>query len=155
MRNLNVSLIAVLSLAIGKAGFAETAPVPFRADVEKLAKENSDFRHVLFTSSHVQIVAMSLPPNEDIGAEVHVVDQCFFFVEGEGQAVVAGKISVVKENEVLCVPAGMRHDVHNTGKKPLKLYTLYSPPQHPPGTVHHTKQDAQRSEGKTEGSSPH
>jgi mannose-6-phosphate isomerase-like protein (cupin superfamily) len=105
----------------------------------------------LFTGAHVQIVAMSLPPNEDIGAEVHQVDQCFFFVDGEGQTVVAGKISTVKENDVLCVPAGMRHDVRNTGSKPLKLYTLYSPPQHPGGTVHHTKQEAERAEAK----SPH
>ena len=137
-----------LTVAAGAVGFAQTTPAPFRGDIEKLTEQNSDFRRVLFTGAHVQIVAMSLAPNEDIGAETHDVDQCFFFVEGEGQAVVADKPSPVKEDGVLCVPAGMRHNVRNTGRKPLKLFTSYSPPEHPPGTVHHNKQDAQQPEHK-------
>jgi mannose-6-phosphate isomerase-like protein (cupin superfamily) len=151
MRNATLALVPVLLLGVGKMVLAQTGPVPFQGDMEKLARQNSDFRHVLFTTSHVQIVAMALPAKEDIGAEVHQVDQCFFFVEGEGQTVIADKIASVKENDVVCVPAGMRHNVRNTGGKPLKLYTLYSPPQHPAGTVHHTKQDAERAESK----SPH
>jgi mannose-6-phosphate isomerase-like protein (cupin superfamily) len=157
MRTATTGMAALAALLLGPTGegLAQTGPEPFHGDVEKLAKQNSDFRHVLFTAAHVQIVAMSLPANEDIGAEIHQVDQCLFFVEGKGETIVAGKVSTVKEDDVLCVPAGMRHDVRNTGSKPLKLYTLYSPPQHPPGTVHHTKQDAERSENKTEGKSPH
>jgi len=83
-----------------------------------------------------------------IGAEAHPVDQCFFFVEGEGESVVAGKTGKLQDDDVLCVPAGMQHNVRNTGRKALKLYTLYSPPQHPPGTVHHTKADAEAAEAK-------
>jgi mannose-6-phosphate isomerase-like protein (cupin superfamily) len=152
---IGLASLAVLLLGLSDEGVAQTGTAPFRGDVEKLAKQNSDFRHVVFTAAHVQIVAMSLPAHEDIGSEIHQVDQCFFFVEGEGETIVAGKMGSVKEDDVLCVPAGMRHDVRNTGSKPLKLYTLYSPPQHPAGTVHHTKQDAERSETKMEGKSPH
>jgi len=138
-------VLVALLLGVARHGAART-PEPYRADVEKLAKQNVDFRRVLFTGDHVQIVAMSLPANEDIGAEVHQVDQCFFIVEGQAETTVAGRVGTVKENDVLCVPAGMRHNVRNPGPKPLKLYTLYSPPQHPFGTVHHTKKDAQRAE---------
>jgi mannose-6-phosphate isomerase-like protein (cupin superfamily) len=137
--------VLALLLTVGGATRAQ-GPEPFRADVEKLAKQNGDFRRVLFTADHVQIVAMSLPANEDIGAEVHPVDQCFFIVEGRAETTIAGQTGTAKENDVVCVPAGLRHNVRNPGPKPLKLYTLYSPPQHPPGTVHHTKQDAQKAE---------
>ena len=137
-------------LAAGDRGNAQPAPTPlaFQGDVEKLAKQNGDFRRVLFTGGHVQIVAMSLPPEEDIGPEVHRVDQCFFFIEGEAQTMVDGKAGSARQNDVLCVPAGMRHNIRNAGHKPLKLYTLYSPPQHPAGTVHHTKADAVQAETK-------
>jgi mannose-6-phosphate isomerase-like protein (cupin superfamily) len=138
------SALAFLLIASGVT-WAQ-GPEPFRADVEKLAKQNGDFRRVLFTTDHVQIVAMSLPPNEDIGTEVHEVDQCFFIVEGRAETTIAGRPGTAKEHDVICVPAGLRHDVRNPGPKPLKLYTLYSPPQHPAGTVHHTKQDAQKAE---------
>lgn len=149
MRNVAIGLLALTLLSVrADRASAQPAVAPFRGDVEKLAKQNSDFRRVLFTGAHVQIVAMSILPDEEIGAEVHQVDQCFFFVEGEGQTVVAGKLATVKEDDVLCVPAGMRHNVSNSGRKPLKLYTLYSPPQHPAGTVHHTKADAAKAEAK-------
>ena len=151
MRNAIARMVlAALVLGAGGMALAQPGPEPFQGDVEKLAKQNSDFRHVLFTAAHVQIVAMSLTANEEIGAESHPVDQCFFFVDGRGQVFIADRIHKVKEDEVVCVPAGMRHNVRNTGSKPLKLYTLYSPPQHPPGTVHHTKQDAERAETKSE-----
>jgi mannose-6-phosphate isomerase-like protein (cupin superfamily) len=142
--------LTALMLTAGATSLAQSGPVAFRGDIEKLTENNADFRRVLFTGSHVQIVAMSLAANEDIGAETHDVDQCFFFVEGEGQAVLADKVSPVKEDAVVCVPAGMRHNIRNTGKKPLKLFTSYSPPQHPAGTIHHTKQDAQQAERKAE-----
>lgn len=139
-----VVTVTLLIVLLGR-GAAENSQ-PYRADLELLAKRNVDFRRVLFTTDHVQIVAMSIPPNEDIGPEVHQVDQCFFFVEGGGTTMVSGRVAAVKENDVLCVPAGLRHNVRNSGPVPLKLYTFYSPPQHPAGTVHHTKQDAQEAE---------
>jgi mannose-6-phosphate isomerase-like protein (cupin superfamily) len=149
-----VLALTMLVLVAAARGLAQTGPAPFRGNMEELTEQNTDFRHVIFTGAHVQVVAMSLAPNEDIGAEVHPVDQCFFFVEGAGETVAADKVSAAKEDAVLCVPAGIRHNVRNTGGKPLKLYTIYSPPQHPAGTVHRTKQDAKRAERKTEAKPP-
>ena len=149
MRVIALGLLAVALLLGGSGrGFADQGPAPFQGDIEKLTKQNSDFRHVLFTGAHTQVVAMSIPPGEDIGAEVHAVDQCFFFVDGNGESMVADKAGKVKEDDILCVPGGMRHDVRNNGRKALKLYTVYSPPQHPPGTIHHTKAEAEAAEAK-------
>jgi mannose-6-phosphate isomerase-like protein (cupin superfamily) len=139
------ALLTVAALILGaRVGAAEEKP--FRGKIEKLTRENSDFRRVLFTGPNMQLVAMSLRPNEDIGEEVHQVDQCFFFLEGKGEAVIAGNPAPVAEHDAVCVPAGTPHNIRNTGSKPLKLYTLYAPPQHPAGTVHHTKADAQKGE---------
>lgn len=132
----------------GGAVLAQQGAGPFHGDIEKLATQNRDFRRVLFTGAHTQVVAMSIPPGQDIGAEAHPVDQCFFFVDGEGESVVAGKTGKLRDDDVLCVPAGLQHNVRNTGRKALKLYTLYSPPQHPPGTVHHSKAEAEAAEAK-------
>ena len=108
----------------------------------------TDFRRVLFTGPNMQLVTMSLHAAEDIGEETHAADQCFFFVEGKGESVIAGKVTPITGRDVVCVPAGTRHNIRNTGDKPLKLYTLYAPPQHPAGTVHPTKADAERAETK-------
>lgn len=141
----------VTVMAMGRdlnAAERASAVKPFHGDIEKLTERNADFRRVLFTGAHAQVVAMSIAAGEEIGDEVHRVDQCFFFVEGKGQSVISGQTATVGKDEVLCVPAGLRHNVRNTGGEPLKLYTIYSPPQHPAGTVHHTKQDAERAEAK-------
>jgi mannose-6-phosphate isomerase-like protein (cupin superfamily) len=123
------------------------AAVPFSGDAHALAAQNDDFRHVLFTGPHTQLVAMALAPGEDIGAEVHgTVDQCFFVESGTGEATLDGKTFPLDEHAVVCVPSGTRHDVRNTGAGTLKLLTTYSPPQHAPGTVHHTKADAMKDE---------
>lgn len=98
------------------------------------------------TGTHIQLVMMALPPGWVIGEEVYEVDQCFFFVQGTAQAIVGGSTASIGEGGALCVPAGTRHDIRNGGTGPLKLYTIYAPPQHPPGTVHHTRAEAQRSE---------
>jgi mannose-6-phosphate isomerase-like protein (cupin superfamily) len=144
-----VVIAAVLAIGGGTSAAERTPAVqPFHGDIEKLTEQSSDFRRVLFTGAHTQVVAMSIAAGEDIGDEVHRVDQCFFFVDGKGQSVVSGQTTKVEKDEVLCVPAGLRHNIRNTGSEPLKLYTIYSPPQHPAGTVHHTKQDAQRAEAK-------
>jgi mannose-6-phosphate isomerase-like protein (cupin superfamily) len=117
----------------------------FHGDIEKLAKENKNFRKVLYTAKKSQLVVMNLLPNEDIGMEVHKdVDQILFFVEGSGEAMVAGKTWKIKKGDVVFVPAGSQHNFINTGKTDLKIYTIYSPPEHPDGTIHKTKEEAMK-----------
>lgn len=111
----------------------------------KLALDNGDFRHVLYTAKGGQLVLMSLRPSEDIGMEVHSdVDQFFWIVQGTARAVLDGEATMVGTGEVLVVPRGTNHNIINTSAAaPLKLYTVYTPPNHPDGTVHHTKGEAQ------------
>lgn len=115
-------------------------------NIEKQSVENKDFRKVLYTGPHSQLVVMSVKPGEDIGLEVHKVDQFIRIEKGEGEVVMDGKRSKVQAESAFVIPAGTKHDVTNTGKGDLKLYTIYSPPQHRDGTVHRTKADAERDE---------
>jgi len=112
--------------------------------LEKETKKNSDFRRVLYTGKNSQLVLMDIRPGEEIGAEVHKDrDQFFRFEEGEGKVVIDGVEHRVKNGDGIIVPAGARHNVINTSKSAeLKLYTIYSPPEHQEGTVRHTKADA-------------
>jgi len=119
---------------------------PFIGDVEQLAEDNTDFRRVLFTGAHSQIVAMRLAPDEEIGLERHTVDQMFLVVEGEALVELEGRPFDLEEDELLVVPAGTAHNVTNSGHEDLALVTIYAPPQHAPGTVHHTRADALRAE---------
>lgn len=119
---------------------------PYVEKLKKEAKENDFFRKVLFTGGHSQLVLMALQPGEEIGAEVHEVDQLLYIVKGEGKTVLDGDGSKIEEGTVVCVPAGVRHNVVNTGDEPLKLFTVYAPAAHKPGTIHETKQDAEASE---------
>lgn len=116
----------------------------FHADVEAETLGNTNFRKVLFTGAHSQLVLMSLLPGEDIGMEVHPnVDQFFRFEVGEGKAILNGEDVIFKANDVVIVPAGTNHNIINTSTTgPLKLYTIYSPANHPAGTIHATKADA-------------
>jgi mannose-6-phosphate isomerase-like protein (cupin superfamily) len=115
----------------------------FNEDIVKLARKNDYFRQVLLTTELTQIVVMSIQPGEDIGEETHDgIDQILSFVEGQGAAMIEGETSPVKTGSVVVVPAGTRHNFVNTGKEPLKLYTVYAPPDHKDGTVHRTKADA-------------
>ena len=117
--------------------------MPFNEDIVKRAKANSYFREVLATGPHSQVVVMSIPPGGDIGEEVHDdVDQTLVFVQGEGQAILDGKKSTVAVDRLVHVPAGTRHNFVNTGKVDLRLYTIYAPPEHKPGTIHKTKAEA-------------
>jgi mannose-6-phosphate isomerase-like protein (cupin superfamily) len=117
--------------------------MPFNEDIVKRAKANSYFREVLATGPHSQVVVMSIPPGGDIGEEVHEdVDQTLVFVQGEGQAILDGKKSAVAVDRLVHVPAGTRHNFVNTGKVDLRLYTIYAPPEHKPGTIHKTKAEA-------------
>ncbi|HMG31941.1 MAG TPA: cupin domain-containing protein [Jiangellaceae bacterium] len=116
-------------------------------DMAEAARTNDAFRRVLHTTGHVQLVVMTLQPGEDIGAEVHEHnDQVLTFVEGSVRAEVAGETSAVSPGDVVVVPAGTRHNFTNTGAGPARLYTLYSPPDHSPDTVHQTKADAAAAE---------
>ena len=112
-------------------------------NIEQSALENNNFRKVLFTNKHSQVVLMSILPGEDIGREVHeVVDQVLVFVKGAGEAVVGGETHDIGVGDMFAVPAGTEHDFINTGDEVLKLFTVYSPPEHPDGVVHATKADA-------------
>jgi mannose-6-phosphate isomerase-like protein (cupin superfamily) len=115
----------------------------FYGNIEQLTLTNTNFRRVLFTGKHAQLVLMSLQPGEAIGMEVHPeVDQFFRFESGRGKVIIDGQEQVVQENEAVIVPAGSQHNVINSGDEPLKLYTVYSPPNHPDGTIHKTKTEA-------------
>jgi mannose-6-phosphate isomerase-like protein (cupin superfamily) len=119
--------------------------------IEKLTLENTYFRQVLYTAKHVQLVVMCLGPGEEIGDEVHSnVDQFFRIEQGEALFVFNEEQErQVRDGDAVVVPAGTYHNVINTSKTaPLKLYTLYSPPNHPDGTVHKTKADAEAAEAE-------
>lgn len=119
----------------------------YAEDVTRLARENENFRQVLFTTERSQLVLMSIPSGEEIGEETHEgIDQVLAFVEGEGEAVIEGASSAVRAGSVVVVPGGTRHNFIAGGDRPLKLYTVYTPPEHPDGTVHRTKQEAEEYE---------
>jgi mannose-6-phosphate isomerase-like protein (cupin superfamily) len=121
--------------------------------IEKETKKNSDFRRVLYTGRHSQLVLMSLKPMEEIGMETHPdIDQFFRFEEGEGKVIIDGVEHKVKDGDAVIVPAGAEHNVVNTSKKlELKLYTIYSPPEHQDKVVRHTKADADASPEEYDG----
>lgn len=115
----------------------------FIGNIEDRTEWNQDFRRVLFTGAHVQLVLMAVAPGDELGEEVHPdTDQFFRIEEGKGEVWIDGQRTPVEEDMAIVVPAGARHNLKNTGHKALKLYTLYAPPQHPDGTVHRTKADA-------------
>ena len=115
----------------------------FHDNIEKLTTDNSDFRHVLYTGKHMQLVLMTLQPGEEIGSEVHLDrDQFFRFEEGEGRVDIDDNSYNVADGSGIIVPAGSRHNVRNTGSGPLKLYTLYGPPEHKDQVVQSTKAEA-------------
>ena len=114
-------------------------------NIERATVENEDFRRVLYTGKNLQLVLMTLPPGCDIGAEVHEdIDQFFRIEEGEGEIRIDGVAHRVEDDFAVIVPAGARHNVINTGSRPLRLYTIYGPPEHRDGTVHATKEQAER-----------
>jgi mannose-6-phosphate isomerase-like protein (cupin superfamily) len=116
-------------------------------DIERLARENEDFRREVATAEHSQVVLMTIQPGEEIGEEVHEgIDQLLVFVEGEAEAIVAGESSAVGAGRAVLVPGGTRHNFRNSGDSPLRLWTVYAPPEHPPGTVHRTKAEADAAE---------
>ena len=124
----------------------------FVADIEDLTEDNTNFRHVLYTGKHLQLVLMALKPGEEIGEEVHADHDQFFRIEkGKGEVWIDGKRTKVRNVDAIIVPAGARHNVINTGDKPMKLYTLYAPPEHRDGVVRATKAQAEASEEHFDG----
>jgi len=125
----------------------------FITNIESIVDENEAFRRVIYTAKNCQLVAMALKPKEDIGEEVHTLDQFFRIEEGTGEAVLDGVRTPISAGFVVLVPAGTTHNIINTGSDPLKVYTLYAPPNHRDGVVHQTRVDAEADnehfEGKT------
>lgn len=118
----------------------------FHEDIINMAKENANFRKEVKTAHNSQVVLMSIEPSESIGEEIHKVDQILFFVSGNAQGIINGKKFDIKPNELVFVPAGALHNFINKGTEPLKLFTIYAPPEHKAGTVNKTKADAQSEE---------
>jgi mannose-6-phosphate isomerase-like protein (cupin superfamily) len=115
----------------------------FVDDIEKLTEDNGDFRRVLYTGHNLQLVLMSIPPGCEIGDEVHEDRDQFFRIEtGEGEVWIDGVCHEVKGDDGIVVPQGARHNVRATGSEPLKLYTIYGPPEHVDGTIHRTPGEA-------------
>ncbi|MDO8566531.1 MAG: cupin domain-containing protein [bacterium] len=121
----------------------------FVTNIEKDAVENEYFRKVLYTDERVQLVVMSLLPSEEIGAEVHQLDQFIRVEEGEGNAVLDGVEHKLRAGYAIVVPKGAMHNIINTSAQiPMKLYTVYAPPNHKDGTIHKTKAEAEADEGE-------
>lgn len=114
----------------------------FVQEIADIAVKNGDFRRVLYTAKHCQLVVMALRPKESIGAEVHKLDQFFRVEEGEGEAILSGLRTPIRAGFAVIVPAGVMHNIVNTGDGPMKLMTVYAPPNHRDGVVHHTRAEA-------------
>lgn len=122
------------------------------ANIGRTTIENEDFRRVLYTAKNIQLVLMSLKPKEEIGEEVHEVDQFIRIESGNGQAVLDGVSHPLPSEHVVVIPAGTRHNIINTSaNKYLKLYTIYAPPEHKDGEVHQTKKEAEEKEEHFDG----
>ncbi|MEI6519230.1 MAG: cupin domain-containing protein [bacterium] len=114
----------------------------FVQNIEKVAIKNDDFRRVLYTSTQSQLVLMALKPNEEIGMESHKSDQFFRVEKGSGEVIINGVKTSIQAGFAVVVPGGAKHNIINTGKDSMKLYTIYSPPNHRDGVVHHTRKEA-------------
>ncbi|MCR4334790.1 MAG: cupin domain-containing protein [Patescibacteria group bacterium] len=125
----------------------------FNANIEKETLANTDFRRVLYTSKHSQLVLMSLKPNEEIGEEIHTGNDQFFRIEkGEGKCIIDGNEYALADGSAIVVPTGAKHNVINTSAtEDLKLYTIYSPAHHRDGVVHSTKEEAEKDNEEFDG----
>jgi mannose-6-phosphate isomerase-like protein (cupin superfamily) len=110
-------------------------------NIEKVTLENEDYRRVIYTGKNSQLVLMSIQPGDEIGEEIHDLDQFIRIESGQGLAILDGVEYQLEDDYALVIPQGMNHNVINTGSEPLKLYSVYSPPEHKDGTVHKTKAD--------------
>ena len=120
-------------------------------NIESVSVKNENFRQVLYTAKNCQLVVMALNPKEEIGMEVHQLDQFFRVEEGMGEAVLDGIHKTISAGFAVLVPAGTNHNIINTGTVPMKLYTLYSPPNHRDGVIHRTRADAEKDDEQFDG----
>lgn len=120
-------------------------------NIEEIAVANEDFRQVLYTARNCQLVVMALQPGEEIGMEIHQLDQFFRVEEGTGEATLDGVSTAISAGFAVLVPAGANHNIVNTGSAPLKLYTLYAPPNHRDEVVHHTRVEAEADDEEFDG----
>ncbi len=120
-------------------------------DIEKETEDNDNFRKVLYTAKNSQLVVMSVEPGGEIGEEVHDLDQFIRIEDGTGRAVLNDVEHEIKDDYAVMIPAGMKHNVINTGEKPLKLYSIYSPPEHRDGVLHKTREEAMEDEEHFDG----
>jgi len=110
-------------------------------NIDQETRSNEDYRRVLYTAKHSQLVVMNIESGDEIGEEVHELDQFIRFEEGEGTAVLGGEAYKIQADDALVIPAGLKHNVINSGDAPLKLYSVYSPPEHKDATIHARKSD--------------
>mgnify|MGYP001227886275 FL=1 len=120
-------------------------------NIESISVKNENFRQVLYTAKNCQLVVMALNPKEEIGMEVHELDQFFRVEEGIGEAVLDGIHKMISAGFAVLVPAGTNHNIVNTGTVPMKLYTLYSPPNHRDGVIHKTRAEAEKDNEQFDG----
>lgn len=118
----------------------------FVINIEKASQDNTNFRHVLYTAEHSQLVVMNLQPGEEIGEETHELDQFIRVEEGEGITMLNGQEHTLSAGWAVVVPQGVKHNIINKGSVPMKLYTVYAPPNHRDGVVHVTKEQAEGDE---------
>jgi mannose-6-phosphate isomerase-like protein (cupin superfamily) len=125
------------------ANFLNTMITPYVHNIEEQTLNNDFFRKEVFTGEHLQITVMSINPGEDIGVETHpITDQFLRIEQGSGKAIIGGQEYEVSDDFAITIPAGMEHNVINTGDVAMKLYSIYTPVEHPVGTIHATKADA-------------
>jgi mannose-6-phosphate isomerase-like protein (cupin superfamily) len=149
--SLMVATLVLLTLSVPVPAFSQmlkssTGGVAMKGyvqNIEDITVKNEEFRRVLYTARNCQLVVMALKPKEEIGMEVHKLDQFFRVEEGSGEAVLDGVRTAIRAGFAVIVPAGTNHNIINTGSVPLKLYTLYAPPNHRDGVVHHTRAEAE------------
>lgn len=126
----------------------------YHTDIVQATLRNTYFRRELFTTERTQVVVMSVEPGDDIGLETHHLDQVLVFVAGEGESFLNGHRGTIGPGSLVVVPAGTEHNFINTGSEPLKLYTVYAPPEHEPGTIHKDKAEAEIAEALEHGHAP-
>lgn len=122
-----------------------THHMPFQTNIMKVTADNTDFRHVIFTGATSQLVVMSIPPGGEVGQETHKdVEQMLYFQTGTGEAILDGKTSAIVPGDIVVVTPGTQHNFKNTGKVPMKIMTMYAPPNHIDGRIQKTKADADK-----------
>lgn len=139
--------------AYPRMNLTDYGPYPFTVDIDEAAKQNQNFRTVLWTGNHLQLTLMSIPVGGEVGLEMHTdVDQLIRIEDGDGLVMMGENMDnlnyreKVEDDFVIVIPAGTWHNLINTGNEPIKLFSVYAPPQHPHGTVHVTKEDSDRAE---------